>query len=234
MLITVICINPPPYRDRPYKAWRLRDAPEAIAARAAAEAEANPSTKLSERVADSLVVYQRELLDALEAISNMTGGEEHVGDRGELGPGAGPGAGSGKSGGKSAAEKRLAALERGDKELRAELSNLNRAINTLSGNVAEGAEVRGPILKAVYNAVRDARTRSNPAERGNGSEARRGRGRRQAQRDGGRDAGAAERRGATAGAVSVGVVLSLGAVLALALTLLRRWRRSTAKGLKSR
>ncbi|CAK9781012.1 hypothetical protein CC85DRAFT_269460 [Cutaneotrichosporon oleaginosum] len=184
----IICINPPPYRERTYKPWRLRDAPEAIAARAAAEVEANPNSKLSERVADSLVAYQYALLDALERISNVTAEE----------PAEGTDA--------SPTDERLSALERGDKELRKELAKLNRAVAKLTGNVGEAAEARSPVLKSVYEAVRrrpdPVPVRATPATH--------------------------------AASVSVGVVLSAGAVLALALALLRRWRRSAAKGLKSR
>lgn len=189
-LTAVICINPPPYRERAYKPWRLRDAPEAIAARAAAEAEANPSSKLSERVADSLVAYQHALLAALERISNVTAPE------------------AAEAGDASPTDERLAALERGDKELRKELAKLSRAVAKLSGSLGDAADARGPLLKGVYNAVRERRPDPPKPKRASAPPTH-------------------------AAGVSVGVVLSAGAVLALALVLLRRWRRS-AKGFKSR
>lgn len=134
-------------------------------------------------------------------------------------------------------DERLEALERGDKALRGELSKLHRAVKRLSGSIGEGADERRPILKDVYNAVR-ARTFADAARRESGGKAgsesaHRGKGERRGGVRGRERASSAAQHGAT-GVMSVGVILSLGAVLALALALLRRWRRASAKGLKSR
>ncbi|BEJ14967.1 hypothetical protein CspHIS471_0407340 [Cutaneotrichosporon sp. HIS471] len=128
----IICINPPPYRDRAYKPWRLSDAPEAITARAAAAIDASPSSKLGARVADSVVAYQHILLAALDSISNATAVPIES----------------------DSTDERLAGLELGNVELRRELAKLKRGIVKLTDNIADAADGRAPLLKSVYNAVR--------------------------------------------------------------------------------
>lgn len=212
-----------------------------IAARAAAEAEANPSSKLSERVADSLVMYQRGLLEALERISNMTAEYEalHATTPARDSPKQGQGQAPGQGERRSATDDRLAALEQGDKDLRAELAKLTRAVASLSGNVGEQADGRGSLLESVYDTLR-RRAGADVLGRERGSVADGGarRGHRKSGHGDGRGLASTQEEGKSsvgAGAMSVGVVLSLGAVLALALAVLRRWRRANAtKGLKSR
>ncbi|GMK53838.1 hypothetical protein CspeluHIS016_0104240 [Cutaneotrichosporon spelunceum] len=140
----IICINPPPHRDRVYKPWWLTDAPEAIAARAVAAVEKHASSKLGARVADSLVAYQHVLLSALDRISNVIAFSPEERD--------------------VSIDERLAFLEQGNKELRKELATLHDSVVWLADIFGNWADDRAPLFQSVYNTGREhaARGRRSP------------------------------------------------------------------------
>ncbi|OXB37448.1 hypothetical protein LQV05_003528 [Cryptococcus neoformans] len=67
----IICLNPD--QDPPYKPWRFRDSPEAIAAKQAENPNANSA--FDSRIAEALVSYQMSLLNSMDA---MTQKVEHL------------------------------------------------------------------------------------------------------------------------------------------------------------
>ncbi|TXT13540.1 hypothetical protein VHUM_00907 [Vanrija humicola] len=138
----IICVNPPDENGKPYTAWRMRDSPEAIAAKAAAEAAEHPELAVGadSRLADALVAYQMSLLSAMNGLTSRLLNET-------------------ASASETVSElTRLDKLERGDKALREELHRLSKDVITLDTKVRERADAHRPFLQAVYNTVRSHRT----------------------------------------------------------------------------
>ncbi|WVQ96691.1 hypothetical protein IAU59_003797 [Kwoniella sp. CBS 9459] len=68
----IICINMPEENGQPYKPWRFRDAPEAVAAKAASGDASDPMVQAAfdARIAEALVSYQMALISAMDVINH--------------------------------------------------------------------------------------------------------------------------------------------------------------------
>ncbi|KAL1412889.1 hypothetical protein Q8F55_000638 [Vanrija albida] len=169
----IICVNPPDENGKPYTAWRMRDSPEAIAAKAAAEAAEHPPELVvgaDSRLADALVAYQMSLLSAMNGLTNRllnaTAGapasesDSHRDERDSVPKQDGRPARDALAQPAAVREAaaRLDKLELGDKGLREELRRLSKEVVTLDSKVRERADAHRPFLQAVFNSVRSHRT----------------------------------------------------------------------------
>ncbi|RSH89370.1 hypothetical protein EHS25_002482 [Saitozyma podzolica] len=162
----IICIQAPDENGRPYKAWRLRDSPAYLAAKAA-EAARIPEG-FDARLAEALVTYQASLLasvDQVTALIDASGGSlDNVGSQG-----AGAGAGGGVSSGSSELErlvKRLDALEKGDKKLRADIEGIQEDFGTMASELKSSSDERRSLLEQVLRFVASLSKVHRAASRG--------------------------------------------------------------------
>ncbi|KAK8858564.1 hypothetical protein IAR55_002793 [Kwoniella newhampshirensis] len=139
----IICIDMPDEDGQPYKPWRLRDSPEAVAAKAASDASdlTNPAAQAAfdARIAEALVSYQMALITAMDTINHkierLTNPvsdadflpplhEYEQGGQITGAPGGGAGAGSGGGGGQQ--KKKASSGNRDVDELNNKLEELEK------------------------------------------------------------------------------------------------------------
>lgn len=156
LLIVVICLHPPDDNGKPYKAWRLRDSPAAIAARKSEAAEAGEiPAGLDSVLADALVAYQQSLIAAMDDIhSELNATREVISDAGEPQPVVE------KERAPDPLLTRLETLERSGKKLRDEIANLEKEIAGLVRKVDEFSDGRKPVLQSVYSSVEKVQSKS--------------------------------------------------------------------------
>lgn len=207
----------------------MRDSPAAVAAKA----EENPElgAGLESSLADALFVYQISLLEAIKEIeARMANGsavdsgrsvpersteldsetltDDNPEDTTRIG----------------AVQSRIRTLEHGGTKLRSELQILSKEMSKLAGKVTAMADTQKPILQSVYNNVK---------KRGQEQQ-------QQPPREREREYQPLPPLFSTpdfALGLSVDhavMLLVVGSVLALAVLLLRKYRRSVPKGLKSK
>ncbi|KAI9631985.1 pectin lyase fold/virulence factor [Dioszegia hungarica] len=140
----IICIDPVPVRGQPYKPWRLRDAPQAIALKQASDPKSQAI--VNARVADALVKYQSTLLAHLQLLSDRLDSVDPSAQVAHT-----PQALSGDQ--IAVIMKRIDALEKGEKKVRAEVEGVREDWGTMSEEWKRSSTDQKPILEYIFRSV---------------------------------------------------------------------------------
>ncbi|KAL7423122.1 hypothetical protein Q5752_002421 [Cryptotrichosporon argae] len=229
----IICLNPPDQGGKPYKPWRLRDSPAAIADRAAAEAAEHPekvkldSSGYDGALAEALVNYQMTLIGAMNSIQAKL--DPHA----KAAPAAAA-EGEEQDGGEPAAlhgvSARLERIEQGERQLRSGLEAIQARLTSLSTNMTHTADTNRPLLERVYAGIKLAKA----AAIGQGQHSAHAHTRPDIDLESlviRAELAAAEQSSGLAWPLLL--MVAAGALLALGMSLLRRARARSAKGFKS-
>lgn len=145
---------PPDAHGQQYRAWRLRDSPEAVAARAADDPKLAAS--LEGRLADALVAYQESLMIAIQDVEEGMRSASVFPERDKPGDAAlkrildtQPGLNT-----LEGVQKRISALEESGGKLDHAVGLLARELEILANKYQEIADIDRPILQDVYNSVK--------------------------------------------------------------------------------
>ncbi|WWD18457.1 hypothetical protein CI109_102909 [Kwoniella shandongensis] len=242
----IICIDMPDEDGQPYKPWRLRDSPEAIAAKAASDAADpnNPAIQAAfdARVAEALVSYQMAMITAMDTINhkierltNPVSDADflpppHEYEQGQITGGPGGGGGSSKkktsSGNRDVDElnNKLEELEKGGKRLKKQLDGVRVEFEGLSNRLKKSADDNKPVIESVFLSVQSILSGNTALSSTK-------------QRLFGTRGGDGDPEGHDSVFNHVpfgifGVVLGSGALFLAATSLVKRWRGKTAQGRK--
>ncbi|WVR06336.1 hypothetical protein IAU60_003367 [Kwoniella sp. DSM 27419] len=228
----IICITAPEENGQPYKPWRFRDSPAAIAAKAAAGESSDPVVQAAfdARIAEALVSYQMALISAMDNINHKI---EHLTHpvteedfaqpaykhEHEVAKGAEGGAKKKTSSGNRDVDQlvvKLEELEQSGRKLKKQVDGVRMDFDGFSHRLKKGAEDNKPIIEAIFLKVQSLLSGLTPLQASKRLLAQ----------------ASSEPKAALRGLDSFplgvfGVMLVAGAILFAAISLVRRWRTST-------
>ncbi|OCF33473.1 hypothetical protein I316_04894 [Kwoniella heveanensis BCC8398] len=176
----IICIEMPEENGQPYKPWRFRDSPEAVAAKAAAGDSSDPMIQAAfdARIAEALVSYQMALISAMDVINHKIERLTNPVSENDFAPpvykhehelaAAAAATEGGKkkvsSGNRDIDElsSKLEGLELNGKKLKKSFDGIKLDFDGLSNRLRKGAEDNKPIIESVFLKVQSILSGTTP------------------------------------------------------------------------